>query len=335
MPLPSNRSWWSAGGAGPVLVLLALLAGPALAQVPQNTTFTGRLVDGLGNPMGGPVILDLWILPSADGGLETALYAERHDPVALDAQGNFSVLLGTGTNFGGPFPPFDAALFSGVPRYLEVVQITPTFEFLTPRVPIASVPWALVAQQASTIVPDPSAPRFEDCGDGTLADHQTGLQWEKKTGTLGSFVVCATAGCPDPHIVNNLYKWSSTGTLPDGGAFTDFLARLNGEYDPSAATGCFAGHCDWQLPKISELQTILIGPDAAPGQAPTCSTPPCIDPGFAAVGGPTASSYYWSASTSAGGPGFAWFARFDDGTVGDPLKTFGTYVRAVRAGSCN
>ena len=184
-------------------------------------------------------------------------------------------------------------------------------------------------------MPNPSAARFEDCGDGTLADHQTGLQWEKKTGTLGSFVVCATAGCPDPHIVNNLYKWSSTGTLPDGGAFTDFLARLNGEYDPSAATGCFAGHCDWQLPKISELQTILIGPDAAPGQAPTCSAAPCIDPGFAAVGGPTASSYYWSASTLAGNPGNAWYADFAHGNVLDNDKTLDGYVRAGRAGSCN
>jgi hypothetical protein len=59
MPLPSKWSWWIARGAG--LVLLALLAGPAGAQVPQNTTFTGRLVDGAGNPMGGPVTMDLWI----------------------------------------------------------------------------------------------------------------------------------------------------------------------------------------------------------------------------------------------------------------------------------
>jgi hypothetical protein len=259
--------------------------------------------------------------------------------VALDAQGNFSVLLGTGSNIGGPFPPFDSALFSGVPRYLEVFQLSPTFQVLTPRVPIASVPWALVAQQ---IVPDPSAPRFEDCGDGTLADHQTGLQWEKKTGTLsstGSLVACATAGCPDPHIVNNSYQWSITGTLPDGAAFTDFLARLNGEYDPSGATGCFAGHCDWQLPKISELQTILIGPGAAPGQALTCSAAPCIDPGFAAVGGPTGWSTFsdhWSASTNAGTPIWARIAIFNDGSVDNGHKTQEwDYVRAVRAGSCN
>ncbi len=166
--------------------------------------------------------------------------------------------------------------------------------------------------------PDPNAPRFEDCGDGTVADHQTGLQWEKKTGTLGSLVFCDTTPCPDPHDVNNLYPWSLTGTEPDGAAFTDFLARLNGDPTVVAAIGteafgdpaadptvCFAHHCDWHLPAIGELRTILIGPHGAPGQATTCPPPkpsPCIDPGFVAVGGPTASSFYWSASTFAGFP---------------------------------
>ena len=124
---------------------------------------------------------------------------------------------------------------------------------------------------------NPNAPRFEDCGDGTLADHQTGLQWEKKTGTLTGGVTCETVGCPDPHDVNNRYQWSNTGTAPDGDAFTDFLAKLNDQtfgaansgdiYADPSVTGCFAGHCDWRLSKFDELGTILVGPEAAPGQA--------------------------------------------------------------------
>ncbi len=206
MQSTSKRSWWSARGAGLMLLLLALVAGPAVAQVPQDTTFSGRLVDGGGTPLASPVTFDLWIYDAATGG--TALYAERHGPVTLDANGNFSVLLGTGTDFGGPFPPFDAALFSDVERYVEVVLISPTFERLSPRVPIASVPWALVAQQANEIVPDPNGP-FKDCGDGTVADPKTGLQWEKKTGTWPC--------CPDfvlPHEVNNPYQWSITAGGP-------------------------------------------------------------------------------------------------------------------------
>jgi hypothetical protein len=175
-----------------------------------------------------------------------------------------------------------------------------------------------------------------------VADHDTGLLWERKTGTPVAFpgVVCETAagGCPDPHDVANAYEWSNTGTVADGNAYTDFLARLNGLFNPDAATGCFANRCDWRLPEISELQTILVGSEAAPAQAATCFGAPCIDPAFAAVGGPTASSFYWSASTSVTSPGFAWVAFFTDGNVfnnvGNPSKTFDFFVRAVRAGSC-
>jgi hypothetical protein len=61
----------------------------------------------------------------------------------------------------------------------------------------------------------------------------------------------------------------------------------------------------------------------------------CIDPGFAAIGGPTASSFYWSASAFAGFPNFAWYAALFSGYVDGSSKTGDYYVRAVRAGSCN
>ncbi len=330
-----SRALWLA------TLALTLLTSPAFAQVPQDMIFTGRLVDNLGDPLAGPVNLELRIFDAATG--PTQLYSEQHLGVPLDVTGGFSVQLGLGTS---PVGTFDAALFSDVDRWIEVVV---GIEVLTPRQILGSVPWALIAEQANEIVPDPNAPRFEDCGDGTVADHQTGLQWEKKTGTVGSDVFCETAGCPDPHVVNNRYEWSNTGTVPDGGAFTDFLARINGDPtvvaattsealgDPAAdPTVCFAHHCDWRLPAIGELRTLLIGPDAAPGQATTCGGAPCIDPDFAAVGGPTASSSYWPVSTDAFFTDFAWDANFADGLVGNfGDKLLDHYVRAVRAGSCN
>jgi len=204
-------------------------------------------------------------------------------------------------------------------------------EVLRPRQIIGSVPWALIAQQANEIVPDPNAPRFEDCADGTLADHQTGLQWEKKTGTLGTPIDCQF-GCPDPHDVNNRYQWSDTGTEPDGGAFTDFLAKLNDPVFGAAATvndvtGCFAGHCDWRLPNIVELQTIR---DCGFGE-------PCIDP----ILGPSWHLPYWSASTQFGSGGnFAWYLWFSvagEGVAGEGsgFSNQSWFVRAVRTGSCN
>jgi len=175
--------------------------------------------------------------------------------------------------------------------------------------------------------------RFVACPDGvTVADTETGLLWERKT-TDGTV-----------HDVNSFYSWSSTGSAADGTAYTVFLADLN------TAPG-FAGHTDWRLPFISELQSILVGPGVTTsgsvdppdpamgtnptGQATTCSAQPCIDPDFAAVGGPTASSVYWSASSSATNPNFAWVASFSNGIVdGISIKALDWFVRAVRAGSC-
>ena len=90
------------------------------------------------------------------------LYSEQHLGVALDdATGGFSVQLGLGTS---PVGTFDAALFADVDRWMEVVVDS---EVLTPRPIIASVPWALVAQQANGIVPDPKT-IVVDCDAGDV-----------------------------------------------------------------------------------------------------------------------------------------------------------------------
>src|SRR5213594_3659825 len=97
--------------------------------------------------------------------------------------------------------------------------------------------------------------RFVDNGDGTVTDNETGLQWVQKV-----------AGSSCPHCVNDTYTWSSSAA-PDGSAFTSFLNTLNGgatgvgncvSADGSTVTGGFNNHCDWRLPTIAELQTILL-----------------------------------------------------------------------------
>jgi hypothetical protein len=161
-----------------------------------------------------------------------------------------------------------------------------------------------------------SASRYVDNGDGTVSDLQTGLMWQQ-TDDAG--------GLTDK---DNLYIWSTGTNEMDGTAFTVFLSGLNGGDAASGAgptTGCYAGHCDWRLPLIEELTTIvdLTAPGCGGGS-------PCIDQ---AVFGPTQAGFYWSASTLAGGPGDAWVVSFAVGFPDGNSKSGEVYVRAVRTGS--
>jgi hypothetical protein len=171
----------------------------------------------------------------------------------------------------------------------------------------------------------PPGTGLTDNGDGTVTDHATGLTWEKKTGTVGSGVDCSTTTCSNPDDVNNAYKWSASGTAPDGGLFTDFLVRVNGQLCGTSTCPGLGGHSDWRVPTLSELQTIV---DATQGQ---CSggSGPCINPIF----GPTVPLAYWSSATDAGSPASAWAVYFVNGDSVSSIKSISiVYVRAVRGG---
>jgi hypothetical protein len=165
-------------------------------------------------------------------------------------------------------------------------------------------------------------PRYVNNGDGTLTDNKTGLMWELATGTVGA------PPTTDVKDVNKTYTWSSSGTTADGTLYTVFLATLNSDVLDSYVNGnvssgistCFANHCDWRIPLLAELQSILLAPYP-------CGTSPCIDPAF----GPTQAGLYRSSSSVISDARNGWLVGFDDASVGTSFKTFGGFARAVRS----
>ncbi len=212
------------------------------------------------------------------------------------------------------------------------------------------------SQTCGTCLPMASpSPRYVDNGDGTITDRQECLVWEKKDDAGGI------------HDKDDGYQWSSTGSAMDGGAFTVFLPLLNGDSTACVGAGnpdpcctaagmgtCapFAGHSDWRLPSSAgccgfptgepaELESIVDTGAAGCGVTPF---PPCVDAAFntscatgcSATATPcscTASSVYWSSSTSASNPNSAWGVFFGSGYVDSLNETGDYYVRAVRGGS--
>jgi hypothetical protein len=192
-----------------------------------------------------------------------------------------------------------AALFGGVPPSPDVVT---QGAFSECRVKYTAL-WSHLQAKASGTGATCDNTRFLDNGDGTVTDRLTVLQWEKKT-------IDATV-----HDKANQYSWNAGAfTAADGTAFTSFLVTLDGG-------GCFAGQCDWRLPTIYELQTILLAPYS-------CTTSPCID----AVFGATGAGAYWSATTFATEPFYPLDVNFSEGSVNFGAIDGVGYVRAVRGG---
>ena len=166
---------------------------------------------------------------------------------------------------------------------------------------------------------------YTDNGDGTFTDNNTKLMWEEKDNSGGI------------HDVNNTYTWSSSGTAADGTLFngtntigTDFLYTLNNTCAGDETMYCtndtdctgigngkcgFAGHQDWRIPNVKELQSLV----NYINEYPAWSAPGYCD-----------DSAYWSATSAATGA-TAWYVDFSTGKVDDDiLKPGSNHARAVR-----
>jgi len=154
-------------------------------------------------------------------------------------------------------------------------------------------------QDASDAMGCPSDGRFVDNGDGTVTDNCTGLMWQKETADVnGDDKVTVKNGPDTAHLPDEIY-WCGA---------MDYCKNLS-----------LAGHDDWRLPNVRELQSIV---DYGRFN-------PAIDTVLGAF-----SERYWSSTTFAENPEVALIVHFQNGIV---ITTAGKsgggnecYVRAVR-----
>jgi len=107
---------------------------------PPFIDYQGRVLGGDGNPLAGPVDIDIGVFDAATGGTE--LFHESHLATPL-VDGVYSILIGGGTS---PVGSFDATTFAADGRWLEMVI---NGETLSPRQPFASVAYAFQAEEAT------------------------------------------------------------------------------------------------------------------------------------------------------------------------------------------
>lgn len=141
--------------------------------------------------------------------------------------------------------------------------------------------------------------------DGTIKDLNTGLIWEVKC-----------QGCGGLHDVSNLYPWSGNGSQD---TIWDWLDAINAE----GGRG-YAGHNDWRIPNVRELQSIVDYKEF----------PPTIDPIFGPTAGPLTDIAipYVSSTTLTNGPDFVLQVSFLYGSINDNFRYAPLHVRAVRGG---
>ncbi len=188
--------------------------------------------------------------------------------------------------------------------------------------------------------------RFVDNADGTIADLETGLMWEKKIGLDG-----AVDGL-ELHDADNRYPWGGTCTgegrescRTDGDCPAQEICTARDqqrtdltifqwveEVNLEWGTG-FAGFNDWRIPTVEELRTLRESTDAPPVTNPAlngwgCGTT-CTDLSRPACSC-TAPDPYWSATSSASDPTQAWRVNFEQGDVLPNRKVDRLRVRAVR-----
>lgn len=169
-----------------IVVAWALFASGDGRAAPLQMSYAGQILKD-GKPLSGPIAATFTLYGAATGG--SAVWSEQQDGIQV-AGGLFSALLGAKT-------PLQLSVFNGEVRWLEVAIGEQT---LAPRVPVASVPYALVAANATGDI----TPRSVTVGGKKVINEKgemvcpCGACWTRKSDDTGGCRVCTTASICTP-----------------------------------------------------------------------------------------------------------------------------------------
>jgi len=144
---------------------------------------------------------------------------------------------------------------------------------------------------------------YVDNGDGTVTDLNTGLMWEKKSDD------------------GSIHDKDATYTLDD--ALTVHVGGLN--------AASFAGHDDWRVPNVRELQSIVDFHTTNPAVSAAFNTA-CTAGCDVTTCSCTTATFYWSSTAYMNSPGNKWQVDFVGGYVNNGGNINLHSVRAVRGG---
>ena len=295
-PLP-----FSAAGAGDDRVCYKIKCPTPATPIP-----TQSVTDQFGNRMVSSFKASLLCTPAVTGtgfcGNGTIDAGEQCDGANLGGATCQSVGFGSGTLACGPGCTFDTSGCSCTgaecsPAKLPATGQTTCWDSSGNVIACAGTGHDGDIQAGAALT-------YTDNGDGTITDDNTGLQWEKQSSD-GSV-----------HDMSNTYTWDQ--------AFSGHVATLN--------TMSFAGHTDWRVPNVRELQSIVNYQNSIPAVSPAFNTS-CTASCTVLTCSCTASNFYWSSSSYAGNPTVAWNVVFNGGFSGALGTSDYVAVRGVRGGS--
>ncbi|WP_164021539.1 hypothetical protein [Pyxidicoccus trucidator] len=248
-----------------VLVLLAAPVSRAADDVPRTLSFQGRLVRADGTPESTPQDLTFSLYATSTGG--SPLWQERHPAVTV-TNGYYAVVLGSAL-------PLRYDLADGSALYLGVA-LTGQSE-LTPRLQMASVPFALRAQDSQ---------RLEGRAAATFASATHGHP--TATPSTAGFLSAADKAKldePEPTYSDGL---SATGTpltvrvsFPTSGG-TNGTARVAARSDHAhaAANATAAGFMS-----VADKAKLDAAPSFGDGLNVSAGTPATVSVNFSSSGG--------------------------------------------------